>query len=297
MTLQTSVAKSAEYGFVLLLLALFSGLFWQFLAPSPDAGQDPHRILRQSILVACYGIAFVLVVKRWRTTLLAVIKELSILLIVLLSILSSIWSETPGDSLSAGIALAGTTICGAYFGLKFTLTQQLCLLFTTMAIAAVICIVFVLFLPEYGIMSGILEGAWRGPLLHKNSLGNLMVLGLVSAVLLSRISNNSRYFIGILFGLFLLILVQTVSKSSLGIAIVFAGLLLLIGVYVKKRDLILTAVITLLVAATALTSYLVTFDLPATATTAVDQSAVEGGSSKLTELTGRVALWQHTTDQ
>jgi exopolysaccharide production protein ExoQ len=106
-------------------------------------------------------------------------KNIHILLLVGLAILSVTWSDLPEVTISRVSALVGTTIFGFYLANRYTLKEQIVLLGHTFLAIAFLSIIFAVALPQYGVMGGIHDGAWRGIYCHKNQFGRLMTLGAI----------------------------------------------------------------------------------------------------------------------
>jgi exopolysaccharide production protein ExoQ len=99
------------------------------------------------------------------------------LLLVGLALLSFLWSELPVLSISRSFALAGTTLLGVYLASRYTVNELVILLGHAFFAIILLSIIFVVFLPNCGIMGSIHAGSWRGIYSHKNHLGRLMVMG------------------------------------------------------------------------------------------------------------------------
>lgn len=99
-----------------------------------------------------------------------------------------------------------------------------CLLRNAVAGLAILCIAYVVLFPEYGVMTGIHSGAWRGVFVHKNTMGGALALGVVLfyAELLAWRHYRQPFASGLLFSLCLILVV--LSKSSSALVIVIASI-------------------------------------------------------------------------
>ena len=195
-----------------ILVLILSG------ARSQGDGTEPPSDypLIQLIFVLIYLITFFLLVKRWREVLNLLLKEKFILLLLGIAVISVFWSYDPSTTLKRSIALIGTTLFGIYFGVRYHLKQQLQLLGSMFSIAIMLSFLFVLLLPEYGIMSGsVHEGLWRGIFAHKNFLGKAMVLSANVFFLLAVNSRKNRFILWCGFSFSLILLIFSTSKTAL----------------------------------------------------------------------------------
>ena len=103
-------------------------------------------------------------------------KNIHILLLIGLAVISIMWSELPSMTASRSFALVGTSIFGIYLANRYSLTEQISLLSYTFLAIILLSIIFAIVLPQYGVMGGIHLGAWRGIYPHKNGFGRLMAL-------------------------------------------------------------------------------------------------------------------------
>jgi O-antigen ligase len=113
------------------------------------------------------------------------------------------------------ISLVGTTLFGIYLATRYSLKQQLQLLGWMFGISIVLCLLFAVALPKYGIMGGLHAGAWRGIYTHKNGLGRIMILSAVVFLLLVIDAKKKRWLLWCGFGLSVSLLLLSNSSSSL----------------------------------------------------------------------------------
>jgi exopolysaccharide production protein ExoQ len=135
---------------------------------------QPDLVISRMIFLGIALIAAVLMTPYWKKLFYILLKEKWMLAIVLLALLSCLWSEFPGLSLRRGVGFVATMVFGAYFGMRFSLKQQLQLLAWSLAWAIALSLFFVILLPNYGITAGTHAGAWRGIFFTKNVLGKTM---------------------------------------------------------------------------------------------------------------------------
>jgi exopolysaccharide production protein ExoQ len=96
----------------------------------------------------------------------------------LLCVASALWSEQPRTTLLWSVALLGTTAFGLALAVRFAPRVQAQLVLVAAAIATLVSIALVLWLPKIGVSS---RREWRGIYVHKNSLGRVLALGITAA--------------------------------------------------------------------------------------------------------------------
>lgn len=98
-------------------------------------------------------------------------KSKLILLGVLFSALSALWSVSPLLSLRTSVDLTMSTLFAFYLCEKFSTEDLMKVLMLTGVVAAALSFILVIVLPAYGIYHRDGSGAWQGIFSHKNSLG------------------------------------------------------------------------------------------------------------------------------
>ena len=235
-----------EEAFTVLTLMFYSGAFVSLLSGS-IAGSCDLTILEKdtAIVKLIYTITYVvflgLLVLRWKRVLYLLSQDKFISLLVGLAFISCLWSADFSTTLNRFTALFGTTSFGLYLASRYSLREQIQLLARAFWLGILFSLLFGIAIPSVGTMCSPHEGAWRGIYSHKNSLGKLMVLSVITFLLL--LMHSTRFRIQLWLGLsgsFLLLILCT-SKSSLVTAIT---ILMLLPVYhsLRLQDKILAPV-------------------------------------------------------
>jgi exopolysaccharide production protein ExoQ len=209
----------AERWFVIFSLIFYSsGPLPLILSGGAGQGIDEEALsnidytLPQSIFFVTYIISLFLLILRWKKGLYTLSKAPTIWLLMVIALISVIWSFNPQLTRPRSIALAGTSLFGLYIASRFSIREQLNLLGWSCGIIVVMSFLFAIIVPSYGTMaSGIHAGAWRGIYVHKNVLGKIMGLSGIVFVLLSLDTKQRRY---PLVGLGLSFCLLLLSKSS-----------------------------------------------------------------------------------
>ncbi|HIK42194.1 O-antigen ligase [Thermoleptolyngbya sp. M55_K2018_002] len=210
-----------ELAFVIAYLILYAGgILTLFLSGGFSEGnagslRDVDFALIRQLLLVNYGISFLLLLWRWKYVVQRLFRSPFLLILLGLVVCSVLWSAQPSLTQTRAIALLGTTLFGIYFGTRFSPKEQLNILAITFSIILLLSLVFVIALPQYGKMSGIHAGAWRGIFIHKNPFGQLMVLSSLIFLSLSLRGGQSSWkaMLGLTISVFMI--VMSASSSSL----------------------------------------------------------------------------------
>ena len=225
MPLQTRIVGCTGHQFITEKIFTVAMLFYTTGAVVPliSGAHDPSAPPQTSpmdlaIKVVLYTIAFFFIALRWRSFVQSVWNIKWILVPVLIAIVSTVWSQYPSFTVRGSAVLLATTAFGVYFGVRYTIPQQLRLLAWAFFFVLIISFFFAIFIPMYGIDGGSNSGDWRGAFLYKNVLAEIAVLAfLVFLFVRPRTSRSLRWF-GIAASLALLFL----SGSATGIIVCFA---------------------------------------------------------------------------
>ncbi|MEM9219739.1 MAG: O-antigen ligase family protein [Cyanobacteria bacterium P01_F01_bin.150] len=275
-----------ELSFVIAYIIIYSGgFFYLFLSGGSSEG-DGIPIssfdfsLLQKVFLLNYIITFSLIIFCWKSFLYYALGVKLVVLLVLLAAASFLWSAQPSVTQSRGIAIIGTTLFGLYFGYRFTLTKQLKILAIAFGIILSTCFLLAIALPKYGIMAALHAGDWRGIYIHKNVLGQTMVLSSIIFLCLSLDKSFPKWKAnaGIIASLLLIILSTSTSAmvNCLGLVIIFFCLKAL-----RFHGKLMIASVCFLIVFAAIVFLLLTLN-------AADILAIFG---KDLTLTGRADMW------
>jgi O-antigen ligase len=146
----------------------------------------------RNVTYLIYLVTFVLLFLRWKKVILLLTKDKHTWIFTIFIFCSFLWSELPGDSLPACVTALGASAFGLYLATRYTLKEQLELLSWTYVLIVVLSLLFIVAIPEYGIMGGIHQGAVRGIYTHKNIFGQMMIIGTI--VFLIRALDKQKLF-------------------------------------------------------------------------------------------------------
>jgi exopolysaccharide production protein ExoQ len=221
-----------EKWFTIFSLVFLTGvLSWSSLFVSPDpkaidlAVVNPFDSIASLLQYAIYAIALFLLAARWRSSIRIAFGNPWIWLLPGLVLISFLWSDLPDWSLRKAIATIQTTYFGLYIASRFNLKQQLHLLAWAFGIVVILAILFTLAFPSAAIEAGANTGAWRGPFTQKNLLARFSVLGSIVFLLLAREDWRYRWLHWSGFGLCVLLIILSTSKTGLLLFLIVSLLL------------------------------------------------------------------------
>jgi exopolysaccharide production protein ExoQ len=210
--------KSAEIGFTIVsLMILFGSVVLLVLSGGQQEYEDvpfDSSLIRINYFII-YAITIFLLMLRWKKTLETLRQDYWIFSLVLLCVVSIFWSFEQANTLKDSVTIVGSSLFGFYFGARYTLKQQLELLGWAFGIIVILCFVFVIALPKYGIMGGIHQGKWRGVFSHKNGLGQAMVYSSLIFMFLIYQSKKHKLLMAIGLSSSMLLLLLSASTSSM----------------------------------------------------------------------------------
>jgi exopolysaccharide production protein ExoQ len=209
----------AEKAFIVLSLILYTGgVLVVILSDGLSEGGNensapaPDYLIIKIIFQLTYTVALLRLVPHWEKVIYLLMKDRLILLLLVVILFSAGWSSAPELTLTRTIPLIGTSLFGLYFCVCYSAKQQLNLLGWAFGLVLILSLLFVIALPQYGIMAGYHAGAWRGVYSHKNVLGGMMAISSMTFLLLAMGASRKRWLFGL--GLATSIFLLVMSRSS-----------------------------------------------------------------------------------
>lgn len=276
-----------ERAFIIISIIVYSGAVYRSfsLGPAgvdqadPTEGGGTYALLVYAMFGSIYLItAYKLYYSR---DLLRYMPNRLFYLMLLYAFASIAWSDYPLVTFKKEILTIGTTLFGVYLASKFRFVDVLVMTETAFFIMAGLSIAFVIFLPQYGIMShrsDELNGTWEGVFIHKNILARAMVLEVIIASYLYYSLRIKKY----IFRIFLALVLIVFSKSGTGIlAVFFIGFLFVpIKILKLKLNHLIVLTISVIIIGVFTMSYLLN-----------SYGEILGLMGKDETLTGRTQLW------
>ncbi|HBE18537.1 MAG TPA: O-antigen polymerase [Cyanobacteria bacterium UBA11149] len=231
--------KWAEPKFAVLALLIFTGVLdipsYNSLsdgvakgAAGAIASGSPFEPLTKLLRYGIYLATILLIIARFKSVVRPAMRDPFLWALVGLALMSFIWSDFPDISRKEGFLTLLITLFGLYLASRYTLNEQLRIVAWTTGIAVVFSLLYTLALPGWGIEQGIHAGAWRGPLVQKNLFARLMAICGLPLLLSTNKTHKYRYIIWTIFGLAVMQLLFSDSKTAL---VAFLTLIILLPFY------------------------------------------------------------------
>jgi exopolysaccharide production protein ExoQ len=177
------------------------------------------------VLGISYLGAAVVLLPWYRETLFVLRRNWSLVSLLVLAVLSSLWATMPDLVLRKTMGLFGTTLFGITLAVRVSFQEQLRMLSWLFRVLAALSLVCVVLFPRYGISS---EGEWMGVFGYKNALGAAMGLSLLVEWQLPAANRFAKVLKGLAMLLSVFVLLNSDSVTP-GVALV--GALILVSVY------------------------------------------------------------------
>jgi len=267
--------------FELIVLAgtalILSGGLLSLVLDTEQNAIDGSPMWRLVLGISYLGVALVLL-PWYRETLFVLRRNWSLVLLLVLAVLSSLWAAKPDLVLRKTIALFGTTLFGIALAVRVSFQEQLRMLSWLFRILAVLSLGFVLLFPSYGISP---EGEWMGVFGYKNALGAAMGLSLLVEWQLPAPSRLAKVLksLAMLLSVFLLL-----NSDSVTPGMALLGALVLVNLYKFATLRLRVPLYAFFVVITVLVSAGLSFVF-------ANGDSVLGLIGRSAHLTGRTEIW------
>lgn len=223
-----------ERGFVVFSLIFFTGGITYLLnGGSIGDSSTSESSISKLLMVGIFGCTIFAIVTWHKKIIRIALREKFLWILLIIILLSFLWSAFPTATLTNSIKLIGTTLFGLYFGIRFSLKEQLQLLAWALGIGILLSLLFIMLVPSYGVMGTgdvmkqelLHAGSWRGIFGHKNVLARLMVLSANVFVLMRNRSHKIPWvgWAGLILSVILII--GSTSKTALAVLLMLMCLL------------------------------------------------------------------------
>ena len=261
------------------MLFYTTGAVFPFIAGSQSRyGRMEGNPLELVVQLVFYAVAFWFMALHWRTVIDGALHVKWVIVLLVIAVASTAWSQDPLFTLRRSIVLVATTAFGIYFGSRFTVPQQLRLLACACALVVLASFAIALLVPRLGVDHYLHPGDWQGAFTQKNMLARAMVMSAIVFYFVRPTVARSMRWLGVAGAFALLVL----SRSVTG-AIVFVAICCMVPLYGLLRARVsfsvpIVIILGLLASAAAL--------LVASSLTDVLQFV-----NRSPRLTGRTELW------
>lgn len=290
----SNIFKHSEFIFsIFSLVYLSQAIIPLFLTQGANEGDGINITsldlsVHAKIGITVYVITFILLAIRWKKSLVTFSQNILLLLLMGVVCFSYFWSVNPEQTLRFSIYALGTTGIGLYLATRYTLAEQMNLLTWTYGFLLILSLLFAIGIPQYGIMSGVHEGALRGVFTHKNQFGAFMAPGGVIFLLNALRSGPYRW---LHWGLLTLNCGAMIMSQSLTALATFALMLTLCIIYRIFRwryEVMISAI--LAVTILGFISLIVVAGY-------IGSDSLLTSIGRDTTLSGRTFIWQYVWDQ
>jgi exopolysaccharide production protein ExoQ len=156
---------------------------------------------------------------RWRRCIYAGTRDISLILLISLVLVSYFWSENPGDTLQASRSVLRQALFGIYLGGRYTPKELMKLITKLFALTLAIHCLFSVFAigtgQSYLVISWVNdESSWTALSMHKQYLGRMVLHGGILFILSSIKYKSHRPLKYVFLGISTILLVLSKSKTS-----------------------------------------------------------------------------------
>ena len=214
-----------------VVLFLFIGsLPWSFFLFEARGDLIPPdtRALLRMFWFAAYVPTLILVLRRWREIGSWLFGSPLLILLVTLAILSTLWSGVPEVTFRRSIALTFTTLFGLYLAKCYEQEEILKFLIWCLSLVMILNWIFALVFPNWGRMIYESGEAWRGVFIHKNVMGETMLLYIMVLTQFKyrTIRKRAVVCLGAILSLLLLFLSKSITPVIIAVVLVVVYFLL-----------------------------------------------------------------------
>ena len=292
--IQNNLLKYFEFIFSLCsLIHISQAIIPLFLTGGANEGDGVNVTsldlsINAKISVLIYLVTFVLLAMRWKRSLVTFSSNIFLWILMGVVCFSFFWSINPEQTLRFSIYALGTTCFGLYLATRYTLPEQMQLLTWTYGLLLVLSLLFAIGIPQYGVMSGVHEGALRGVFTHKNQFGAFMAPG--GVIFLLNALRGGKYS-WLYWGLLVLncgAMVMSQSTTALGTFALMLMLCLIYRIFRWRYEVMISAI--LAVTILGFISLILVAGY-------VGSDSIFSSLGKDATLSGRTFIWQYVWDQ
>lgn len=225
--------SQVERAFALLAIMLYGGAILP-LFRSVEGGEAANAdgdLVSQFVYLILYIFTIIYISTSTKPVRAALVSSKGLFIIFSLVTLSIVWSDDSLISARRVFALLGSSLFAYYLAASYSLQTILTLVNRALFITAIASVITAITLPGLGVMSalqegGFHEGAWKGIYIHKNTLGRLMVINALTALILYSITKKKIHWFEMALAVFLIVMSQSSTALILGIFIIGISYLL-----------------------------------------------------------------------
>ena len=178
--------------FTILVLTLATGALQSLVVDSSTSKAVTEGNLWLQIMWACIYVIVAIRASRQYQAIADVVRANKLLIaLVLLTLLSIVWSEDPGLTLRRSVALLATTLFGLDFAVRYSIREQLRLLAIALSGVVLLSVIVQVFSPGMIPSTDVVyPDAWIGLFGQKNEFARIVVLA--TMVILTAVRRTAR---------------------------------------------------------------------------------------------------------
>ncbi|MFN6564378.1 MAG: O-antigen ligase family protein [Nostoc sp. ChiSLP01] len=174
---------------------------------------------RDRFNTASYGILLFLIILRWKRFIYVATRDISLLLLIGILLISYFWSAAPEFTLDESKSVVRAIFFGIYLAAQYNPKELMQLFLRMFGIAVILNLIFTGFVvaigqPYIAISQANNEPSWQGLLTHKQYLGRMMMHAAILFLLSSFTRKRFRWLTWIGFSLSIILLFLSKSKTS-----------------------------------------------------------------------------------
>ncbi len=204
----------------------------QEVSPTPLGGAIVDTLLN----ALSYAILFYLILRHWRGFFFVGTKGVLQITLLGLILFSVLWSGDIASSLTFLRGLIRIYLLAIYLAMRYTIREQMRFITFALSVSAVLSIICSS-IPSFGGIHTAPEllGMWSGIFGHKNELGYMMAWSAGVCIHLALSVNRFRWFLWIIFGISVCLIILSRSTTSL---VILLTMILLLPFYesLKKTN-------------------------------------------------------------
>ena len=216
-----SSSRNLELGITFCLCAFYLGIS----LPSP---------IPSALALISFLVIPLLIISQWRRFIYVATRDIPLLLIVGIAVISFLWSTNPGETLAHNRAFLSSTAFGIYLASRYTPKEQMQLMVWLFGIYVFLNLITSLILPSYGTDINTDGLSWQGITGHKNNLAAAMGVAATLFLDLALYGYKYRRTFYLIAGIAFIILV--LSKGKAGLAVFTALLPILFFYKIAKKE-------------------------------------------------------------
>ena len=185
-------------------------------------------LIDKAMKAGSYPILLLLIIGRWKRVAYFATRDLPLLILVGMAMISVFWSANPEVTSIETKAILRASLFGVYLAARFSIKEQMQLLTWVLGVGTVLSLLVALAMPSYGIHAtgdvGMI-GAWKGVFSFKNLFASIMTIAAPLFLTTALNSRRKRWLSWILFGLAVVLLFLSKGKTAYSVFLISLCLL------------------------------------------------------------------------